>query len=458
MPDQIERLPVTALVPYARNSRTHSDAQVAQIAASITEFGFTNPVLIDEHGTIIAGHGRVLAARLLGMTDVSCIRLSHLSEVQRRAYVIADNKLALNAGWDEAVLAAELRDIVDAGYSADMLGFGDTEIGELFAAISAVEQDGTSDPDTVPERQQTAASYAGDVWVMGNHRLLCGDATQPEAYARLLLGGAADVVWIDPPYNVAYDGVAGTIANDDMSDAAFAGFLTRVFARIAAAMRPGASIYVAHADAGHTGVSFRRAFLQAGLKLAQCLIWRKDSLVIGRSDYQWIHEPILYGWKPGAAHKFYGGRKQTTVNDIGTSGSPFVRRPDGRWQITIGEETMIVAGEATVEFVEHSILREIRPRKNDLHPTMKPVALVSRMLRNSAKPGSVVLDAFGGSGSTLIAADGLGMSARVIEIDPCFVDVIVRRWQDYTGKSATLEGDGRTFTAIAAVRESSVAA
>lgn len=451
LPTTIEHLPTESLLPYARNSRTHSDAQVAQLAASIREFGFTNPVLVRDNGTIVAGHGRVMAAKLIGLATVPTIRVSHLSDAQARAYVIADNKLALNAGWDDQMLADELRALDALGFGADLLGFDGDEIGELFAV--AQPSASSVDPDAAPEPSATPTSRLGDVWRMGNHRLICGDSTDRSTYASLLQGVPVDVVWTDPPYNVAYEGEAGSIQNDDMSDDDFEAFLAGAFMCIGASMRPGASIYVAHADAGRIGIAFRSAFLGAGLKLAQCLIWRKDCMVLGRSDYQWIHEPILYGWKLGAAHKFYGGRKQVSVNDLGSQGSPFVRRADGRWQITIGEETMIVDGDATVEYVEHSLLRELRPKRNDVHPTMKPVALIARLLRNSAKPGAVVLDPFGGSGSTLIAAEQLGMAARLIELDPKFVDVIVRRWQEFTGREATLEADGRTFEAVAAERK-----
>lgn len=432
-PSVIERLPVDALVPYARNSRTHSPEQVAQVAASIREFGFTNPVLIDAEGGIIAGHGRVMAARSIGLEEVPCIRLSHLSEAQRRAYVIADNKLALNAGWDEDLLALELKELGEMDFDMRLTGFAGDEIDELLASAAAVKTGGT-DPDAAPPpREDITATREGDVWIIGRHRLICGDCTKPETFSRLLGGKKVDICWTDPPYNVAYENDAGSIANDDMGDSEFLEFLRAVFVQIHATMKPGAAIYVAHADAGETGLSFRRAFIDAGFKLAACLIWRKDSLVMGRADYHWIHEPILYGWRLGAGHKWYGGRKQSSVNELGSAGSPFVKLPDGKWQITIGEESMIVAGDATVEYVEHSIIRELRPKRNDVHPTMKPVALIERQLRNNAKAGAIVLDAFGGSGSTLIAAERLGMNARLSELSPVYCDVIVRRWQEFTG-------------------------
>jgi DNA modification methylase len=449
LPDRIEHLALDALMPYARNSRTHSEQQVAQVAASMREFGFTNPVLIDDAGGIIAGHGRVMAARSLGLAQVPCIRLGHLTEAQRRAYVIADNKLAENAGWDNDMLALELRELGDMDFDMELTGFGNDEIAQLLAAATAMPTGGT-DPDAVPPVQPKPVTRAGDVWRLGRHRIVCGDSTLPDTYVRLLQGELVDAVWTDPPYNVAYETKAGKIANDNLGDSAFREFLMAAFKAIAGSMKPGAAIYVAHADT--EGTNFRSAFSAAGLKLSGVVIWRKDALVLGRSDYQWIHEPILYGWKPGAAHKWFGGRAQTTVTNIGSNESPFVRLPDGRWQITIGEEVMIVDGNATVDYVEHSVMRELRPKRNDVHPTMKPVALIARMLKNNAKAGAIVLDAFGGSGSTLMAAETLGMAARLVELSPVYADVIVRRWQEYTGGEGVLDGDDRPFAAIAEER------
>lgn len=441
---QVELLSIDKLLPYARNSRTHSDEQVAQIAASIKEFGFTNPILIDKDGIIIAGHGRVMGARKLNMDEVPCIRLSHLTENQKRAYVIADNKLALNAGWDDEMLAAEMAALNEMGYNLEFTGFIDDELDQLLA-LSTANANGLTDPDAVPdvEVKNQPITKLGDVWQMGNHRLINGDSTSFDVIEKLTLGKLVDCCWTDPPYNVVYETKAGKIENDNLGDKEFLKFLFDFYSAAWGAMKPGAAIYVAHADM--EGLNFRSAFKSAGFKLSGCLVWRKNSLVLGRSDYQWIHEPILYGWKEGAAHKFYGGRKQTTVSDIGISNSPFIKMPDGRWQIKIGEERLIVSSDSKVEFVEDSIFNEMRPSRNDVHPTMKPVALIERMLKNSAKPGNLILDSFGGSGSTLMACERLGMSARLIELDAKYCDVIVKRWQDYTGKKATLESTGEAF-------------
>ena len=272
---------------------------------------------------------------------------------------------------------------------------------------------------------------------------MCGDSTDAGSVALLMAGQEADACWTDPPYNVAYETKAGKIENDNISDQDFRKFLNGFYRAANSVMKKGAAIYVAHAETERA--NFTTEFLASGFKLSGVVIWRKDTLVLGRSDYQWSHEPILYGWKEGAAHKFFGGRKQTTVSDIGSSESPFIRMPDGRWQVTIGEEVMIVDGDARVDWVENSIMRELKPKRNDVHPTMKPVALIQRMLKNSAKPGAIIIDLFGGSGSTLIACEQLGMNARLCELSPQYVDVAVRRWQQFTGKTATLESTGEPF-------------
>ena len=360
------------------------------------------------------------------------------TDAQRRAYVLADNKLALNAGWDREILKSELDGLRDMGVDAGLMGFSAEDLVELFG----VAKDSGADPDDVPDVQQVPVSVVGDVWEMGSHRLAVGDSCDVTAYDRLLDGAQADVVWTDPPYNSAYETRAGSIRNDDLSDEKFAEFLRAAFGAIYLAMKPGASIYVAHAVL--EAVNFQSSFRRAGLKLSSCLIWRKNALVLGRSDYQWQHEPILYGWKPGEKHRWFGGRKQTTVQDIG-DGSPFTRLEDGRWQIQIGERIMVVSGDASVDHFVSSVISEAKPSRSDAHPTMKPTALIERMLKHSARPGDLVLDPFGGSGSTMIAAERMGMRARLIELDPKFADVIVRRWQKYSGRKAVHAATGKAF-------------
>jgi DNA modification methylase len=443
--DRLEMLPVAELIPFAQNARTHSAAQVQQIAASMREFGFTNPILIGDDNGIIAGHGRLLPAETLGLSEVPCIRLSNLSVEQRRAYVIADNKLALNAGWDDELLRLELGALRDEGFDLSLTGFGDSELAELF--VGEVDAEGLTDDDALPERADWYVSRSGDVWICGDHRVMCGDSLSVSAVEALCGAEPIDCCWTDPPYNVNYEGSAGKIANDHMPDADFREFLREAFLSAFGVMRPGAPIYVAHADT--EGENFRASFREAGFKLSGCLIWVKNSLVLGRSDYQWRHEPILYGWKPGGAHSWYGGRAKTTVTEM--ADAPFVVMADGSVQIEIGESTLRISGEnLQAEELLPSTVRAEKPKRNAEHPTMKPVELVLGQLKNSSKRGDRVLDLFGGSGSTLIACQKSGRKARLMEFDAKFADVIVRRWQQFSGKKAKLEASGETFDALEA--------
>lgn len=408
---QIEQTSVESLIPYARNSRTHSDAQVAQIAASIKEFGWTNPILVDGENGLIAGHGRLLAARKLGMTEVPVIRLEHLDENQKRALIIADNKLALNSGWDEEMLKIELQELSGAEYDLSVLGFEESELEALLAEqVEATE--GNTDADEVPEAPVNPITKPGDVWIMGGHRLMCGDSTSIESVEQLMGGVKADLLLTDPPYNVAYEGKTAdalTIENDSMADADFRQFLRDVYATADAVMRPGAVFYIWHADS--EGYNFRGAAHDIGWRVRQCLIWNKNSLVLGRQDYHWKHEPCLYGWKDGAGHYWGNDRKQTTVLDFN------------------------------------------RPSRNGEHPTMKPVDLFWYQVDNSSKNGDVVLDLFGGSGTTMIACEKSGRISRLMELDPKYCDVIVKRWQDFTGKEAVLEATGDAYNSLAKTQE-----
>lgn len=424
--------PVSALKPYEKNARTHSAEQVEQLTRSIREFGFTNPLLVDETDRIIAGHGRLQAALALGMSEVPVIILTGLSEPQRRALILADNKIALNSGWDLKLLTEELAELKLEGYDLTLTGFSLEEIDGMTPVL--VDE---KDPDDAPDVPKEPKTKPGDVYVLGPHRLVCGDSTSMENIDRLMAGALADVCWTDPPYNVAYETKAGKIANDDLDDKEFRDFLAGAYGCAFASLKPGAAIYVAHADT--EGLNFRATFRAAGFKLSGCLIWRKDSLVLGRSDYQWQHEPILYGWKPGSRHRWYGGRKLTTMIDLNQDRMPFKRREDGKYEIRIGDAVMVIDGTATIEELVPSVINEPKPKRSDGHPTMKPVALIERMLRNSARPGDIVLDLFGGSGSTLMAAERLGMCARLSELDPGYCDVIVARWEAYTGRKAVLE-------------------
>lgn len=386
---------VADLIPYVRNSRTHSDAQVAQIAASIKEFGWTNPILIDGENGIIAGHGRLLAARKLGQERVPTIELSHLTETQKRAYVIADNRLALNAGWDDQMLALELEELDGGNFDLSLLGFEADELNALLNPIK--ETEGLTDEDAVPEVPEEPKTKPGDIWLLGKHRLMCGDSTSLDDVATLTAGALVDMWLTDPPYNVAYEGGTKeklTIKNDSMGDDQFRQFLRDAYTAADSVMKAGAVFYIWHADS--EGYNFRGAAKDAGWTVRQCLIWKKSSLVLGRQDYQWQHEPCLYGWKEGAGHLWASDRKQTTI----------------------------------LEFD--------KPSRNGEHPTMKPVALFEYQMLNNTKGGDIVLDSFGGSGTTLIAAEKKGRIAYLMELDPKYCDVIVKRWEDFTGKKAVL--------------------
>jgi site-specific DNA-methyltransferase (adenine-specific) len=411
---QVEQISIETLIPYVNNARTHSDAQVAQIAASIKEFGFNNPVLIADDNSIIAGHGRVMAARKLGKDTVPAVRLSHLTEMQRKAYILADNKLALNADWDNSLLAIELADLKDLGFDTDLTGFSADEI----AALMPVElTEGLTDEDEVPEVPVDPVTKLGDVWLLGKHRLMCGDSTSIEALEELCQGQSVDMWLTDPPYNVAYEGKtkdALKIQNDSMSDDQFRQFLRDSYVAADAVMKAGAVFYIWHADS--EGYNFRGAAQDAGWKVRQCLIWKKQTMVMGRQDYHWKHEPCLYGWKDGAGHLWAADRKQTTI----------------------------------LEFD--------RPSRNAEHPTMKPVALFEYQLLNNTKGGDIVLDSFGGSGTTMIAAEKNGRVSRLMELDPKYCDVIVKRWQDFTGKQATLEETGESFNELSDIKNARQAA
>ena len=397
--DKIALWPTDKLIPYARNARTHSDAQVAQIAASIAEFGWTNPILAGSDGVIVAGHGRLAAAQKLGLASVPVVVLDHLTATQRRALVIADNRIAENAEWDEAMLRVELADLQDEGFDLDLTGFDADALAELMAGDEPVN-DGQTDEDAVPDVGETPVSRPGDVWRLGPHRLLCGDATVAASYDALLDGETADMVFTDPPYNVNYansakDKLRGkdrAILNDNLGEG-FYDFLLAALTPILAHCRGG--IYVAMSSSELDVL--QAAFRAAGGKWSTFIIWAKHTFTLGRADYQRQYEPILYGWPEGAQRHWCGDRDQSDV-----------------WQIK-------------------------KPQKNDLHPTMKPVELVERALRNSSRPGDMVLDPFGGSGTTLIAAEKSGRVARVMELDPKYADVIVRRWEEFTGKKAIRE-------------------
>lgn len=396
---------VSELIPYVRNARTHSEAQVSQIAASIREFGFLSPILVAEDNTILAGHGRLAAALKLGLKKVPCVKENHLTETQKRAYIIADNKLSLNAGWDNELLAVELSEIEGADFNLDLLGFDEAELSSIFDADKDVNED---DFDVEKELEEPCFSKTGDIWTLGRHRVICGDATKLETYKTLLEDTKVNLVVTDPPYNVNYEGAAGKIKNDNMEDDKFYQFLFNSFVNMEQAMADDASIYVFHADT--EGLNFRKAFQDAGFYLSGCCIWKKPSLVLGRSPYQWQHEPCLYGWKKKGKHKWYAGRKETSV-----------------WEFE-------------------------KSKKNADHPTMKPIALLAYPIKNSSMTNSLVLDPFAGSGSTLIACEQTGRICYAIELDEKYCDVIVKRYIEQVGNDKSVKvlrgGKEYSFTEV----------
>lgn len=405
----IERWPIERLLPYPRNARTHSPEQIAQVAASILEFGWTNPILVGKDNMIIAGHARLAAARRLEMTEVPVIVLAHLSEAQRRALVLADNKLALNAGWDEELLKVELASLADDEFNLEVVGFTEGELDELLAEATVDGEDEQEDP--VPELATTAVSRTGDVWLLGKHRLLVGDATNRADVERLMAGDTADLVFTDPPYNVDYQGYTEDelkIEGDRMTSEQFRAFLTSVFTSYRAIVKSTASMYVCHPSSWQR--EFQETIEAAGFEIRCQIIWGKNTFAWGFGRYKFQHEPLFYCHMKGESDAWYGDKSQSTL-----------------WQVN-------------------------KPAASRLHPTMKPISLIRRALQNSSRKGNVVVDLFGGSGSTLIACERMNRAARLMEIDPRYADVVIRRWQETARKNGTLQGDGRTFAEVAAER------
>ena len=383
---EMKLVPITKLVPYVNNARTHSPAQINKLRSSLREFGFINPVIIDRDYGVIAGHGRILAAKEEGITEVPCVFADHLTEAQKKAYIIADNRTAMDAGWDEELLRVEIEALQAADFDPLLTGFDEKELSKLFDDGIDAQED---DFDVDAELQKPTFTKSGDVWTLGRHRLVCGDATKEETYTALMDSRKANLVITDPPYNVNYEGSAGKIKNDNMDGEKFYQFLFDAFSCMEKVMADDASIYVFHADT--EGLNFRRAFADVGFYLSGCCIWKKQSLVLGRSPYQWQHEPCLYGWKKKGKHQWYTGRKESTI-----------------WEFD-------------------------KPKKNGDHPTMKPIPLTAYPIQNSSMANSVVLDPFGGSGSTLIACEQTDRICCTIELDEKFCDVIVRRYIEQVG-------------------------
>lgn len=388
------------LVPYVNNARTHSAEQIMKLRSSLREFGFINPIIIDKDYNIIAGHGRLMAAKDEGIREVPCVFVDYLTEAQKKAYILADNRMALDAGWDKELLKVEIEALQAEDFDLGLTGFDEKELASFFDADNDVHED---DFDVDAELEKPPVTKTGDVWLLGRHRLVCGDSTKEKTYTTLMKGEQANLVVTDPPYNVNYQGTAGKIKNDNLQNDQFYTFLLSAFTCMEKAMAKDASIYVFHADT--EGLNFRKAFDAARFYLSGTCIWKKQSLVLGRSPYQWQHEPCLYGWKKNGKYQWYSDRKQTTI-----------------WEFD-------------------------KPQKNGDHPTMKPVPLIAYPIKNSSMTNCIVLDPFGGSGSTLIACEQTGRICRTIELDEKYCDVIVKRYIEQVGttENVSVIRDGKTI-------------
>jgi DNA modification methylase len=400
---KIELWPVESLVPYDRNARTHSDEQVEQIASSIREFGFTNPILVDSSNGIIAGHGRLMAARSIGLEQVPVIVLDHLTDAQRRAYILADNKLALNAGWDNVLLSQELADLQADDFDLSLIGFSDEELAELLPDVEDVESEGDGNEDAVPEAPENPITVLGDIWQLGKHRVMCGDSTSIDAVDQLMAGQQADMIFTDPPYGMSYGGgrskkAFGMIENDDAQGGDLVRLVADALTSAKVSAKEGAAAYVCFPWRTYT--EFDQSMTDAGLDVSACIVWDKKHFGLGQQNYRPQHEFIFYS-KGGS---WFGDRSQSDV-----------------WSMSRGN---------THDYV---------------HPTQKPVELVERAVEHSSKKGDVVIDVFGGSGSTLIACEKTKRHARLMELDPKYCDVIVKRWQEFTGKKAVHAETGKTF-------------
>lgn len=388
---EMQLVAVSKLIPYVNNARTHSAEQVMKLRSSLREFGFINPVIIDREFNVIAGHGRILAAKEEGILEVPCVFVDYLTEAQKKAYILADNRMAMDAGWDEELLRIEIEALQSEDFDIGLTGFDESEIADLFGSddTSGVKDD---DYDLSAALEKAAFVKRGDIWTVGRHRLMCGDATSSEDVAALMDGKKANLIITDPPYNVAFESSDGlSIKNDKMANDKFYEFLLSAFKNMAAHLEKGGSAYVFHADT--EGLNFRKAFMDAGFHLSGCCIWVKNSLVLGRSDYQWQHEPVLYGFLQNGKHYWSksAGRSQTTI-----------------WNFD-------------------------KPKKNKNHPTSKPLDLLAYPIGNSSQENAIVIDTFGGSGSTLMTCEQTNRVCHTMELDEKYASVILRRYVEDTG-------------------------
>lgn len=386
---QMELVPTDKLIPYVNNARTHSAEQVNKLRASLREFGFINPVIVDKDLNVIAGHGRILAAKEEKIPEIPCVYVDYLTEAQKKAYILADNRMAMDAGWDEELLRVEIEALQAEAFDVSLTGFDEKEISDLFEDSdgTGAEDDGF---DLSAALEQAAFVEKGDVWTVGRHRVMCGDATVAEDVQKLMEGKKANLLLTDPPYGVSFQSADGlSIQNDSIKGEEFYQFLLAAMQNMVSVLEPGGAAYVFHADT--EGLNFRRAFVDAGLHLAGCCIWVKNSLVLGRSDYQWQHEPVLYGFLKNGKHSWYSDRKQTTI-----------------WNFD-------------------------KPKRNKNHPTSKPLDLLAYPIGNSTQANAIVLDTFGGSGSTLMACEQTNRICYTMELDPKYASVILRRYVEDGG-------------------------
>lgn len=387
---EMQLISIDKLVPYVNNARTHSAEQILKLRSSLREFGFVNPIIIDREFNVIAGHGRLMAAKEEGIEEVPCVFVDYLTDAQKKAYILADNRMAMDAGWDDELLKIEMEELQNLGYDLEFTGFDEKELADLFGVDDKEVKEDEFDLTAALEK----ASFVerGDVWFVGKHKLMCGDATSSEDVAKLMEDKKANLILTDPPYNVSFKSSDGlTIQNDSMDNNDFYEFLYLSFKNMADHLENGGAAYVFHADT--EGLNFRKAFIDAGFHLAGCCIWVKDSLVLGRSDYQWQHEPVLYGFLQNGKHPWYSDRKQTTI-----------------WNFD-------------------------KPKKNSNHPTSKPLDLLAYPINNSTQANAIVIDTFGGSGSTLMACEQMNRICYTMELDEKYASVILRRYVEDTNDS-----------------------
>lgn len=387
---EMQLISIDKLVPYVNNARTHSAEQIIKLRSSLREFGFVNPIIVDREFNVIAGHGRLMAAKEEGISEVPCVFVDYLTESQKKAYILADNRMAMDAGWDEELLKIEMEELQNLGYDLGYTGFDEKELADLFGIDDKDVKD--DDFDLTAALEKASFVERGDVWFVGKHKLMCGDATSSEDVSKLMEDKKANLILTDPPYNVAFKSSDGlTIQNDSMKNNDFYEFLFSSFKNMAEHLENGGAAYIFHADT--EGLNFRKAFIDAGFHLAGCCIWVKDSLVLGRSDYQWQHEPVLYGFIQNGKHPWYSDRKQTTI-----------------WNFN-------------------------KPKKNSNHPTSKPLDLLAYPINNSTQANAIVIDTFGGSGSTLMACEQMNRICYTMELDEKYASVILRRYVEDTNDS-----------------------